>query len=447
MPWTLCLNFFSVFCYPSLAENPIQYKTGDMVAFPQNTSPIQVHLIYSTTDNFLHEDVYGELETCFLRREVADKLIKAQSLLEGKRKGYRLVVYDCLRPRTVQYKMWKLVKGTEQERYVADPEKGSIHNFGAAVDVSIVDDHGNSLDMGTPFDFFGRLSQPRYEEELLREGLLTEEQVNNRKLLRGIMCEAGFETIPEEWWHFNGFSPEEVRRRYAITEFILPRAVERKVLLSVKDLSRDDNGRCILIKGSEKKLYLIEGDTIRLVFDAALGKGGLGKVREGDHKTPLGDYRIKWMVSRMGPPKQNPGGKDSFIVPGKTYAVLDTELFFGSLETIRVKVLPDGTRVVSDAERDRPISSREIEIAQGEKLWTDAYGGERAYVMALDYPNREDREKGRTGSCIEIHASVNLEKAGYERYEGTLGCISLYPAYAKRIYELVNPGTPVRIIK
>ena len=69
---------------------------------------------------------------------MVEMLASAQMLLEEKRKGCQLIVYDCLRPRSVQYKMWRLVKETEKE-YVADPEKGSIHNFGAAVDVSIVD--------------------------------------------------------------------------------------------------------------------------------------------------------------------------------------------------------------------------------------------------------------------------------------------------------------------
>ena len=109
----------------------------------------------------------------------------------------------------------------EEEAYVADPEKGSIHNFGAAVDVSIVDQEGNLLDMGTPFDYFGDLAQPRYEDRFLKEGALTKKQIENRRLLRKVMKEAGFQTIPDEWWHFNAFSPEEVKRRYAIVEFLL----------------------------------------------------------------------------------------------------------------------------------------------------------------------------------------------------------------------------------
>jgi L,D-peptidoglycan transpeptidase YkuD (ErfK/YbiS/YcfS/YnhG family) len=343
--------------------------------------------------------------------------------------------------------MWRLVKGTGKEEYVADPEKGSLHNFGAAVDLSIVDQDGNLLDMGTPFDYFGELAQPSYEDRFLKDGTLTKKQVENRRLLRKVMQEAGFQTIPDEWWHFHAFSLEEVKRRFAIVEFLLPRAETEDALRKARDLPRDENGFCLLVEASEKKMYLIKNDAIKLVFDVALGKRGLGKTREGDHKTPLGDYRIKWMVSRNGPPKQNPGGLTSSVIEGKTYAVLDTELYFGDLTNIRVKVLPDGTRKVSESPGDRPITREEIEIAQGEKLWTDAYGGEQVYVMALDYPNKEDRVQGKTGSCIEIHASLKLEKVGYENYKGTLGCVSLYPSYAERIYDYVNPGTPVRIIE
>ena len=443
----VCISLTYTPCYPSPSDQSALYSPEDMLDVSQLNMSLLIRLAYSTPDNFLNSDVYGDLETCYLRKEVAEMLNKAQRFLDRKRKGYRLIVYDCLRSRSVQYKMWRLVKETEQEAYVADPRKGSIHNFGAAVDVSIVDSTGLPLDMGTPFDYFGELAQPKYEERFFKEGKLTEEHLQNRKLLREVMLEAGFQGIPDEWWHYNAFSLEEVKNRYSIVEFLLPRPETEDVLLRVKDLPRDENGMCILVDGSKKKMYLIKGDTIKLVFDVALGKGGLGKEKEGDHKTPLGDYRIKWMVSSSGPSKLNPGGLSSTMVEGETYAVLDTELYFGDLEAIRVKMLPDGTRKVSNNGGDRPISRREIAIAQGEKLWTDSYGGKNAYVMALDYPNSEDRKQGKTGSCIEIHASLKLEEAGYDNYTGTLGCVSLYPAYAERVYAFVNPGTPVRIIE
>ena len=435
---------------PALADQPIQYDiedVEDIVDITHLNNRILVNLVYSTTNNFLHEDVYGDLQICYLRKEAAEKLDKAQTILEKKRRGYRLVVYDGLRPRDVQYKMWRMVKGTPQQGYVADPEEGSIHNFGAAVDLSVVDDHGDLLDMGTPFDYFGDLAQPRYEKRFLEEGRLTKIHIENRKLLREVMEEAGFQGIVDEWWHFNAFSPAEVTRRYKIVEFLLPLSKIKTVLNESKGLLPDKNGFCVLVKGAERKLYLTENNSIKFVFDIATGEGGLGKTEEGDHKTPIGDYTIKWMVSRNGPPKQNPGGVQSFVVDGHTYAVLDTELYFGDLTHIRVKVLPDGTRKVSHDLNDRPITPEEIKIAQGEKLWTDAYGGKNSYVMALDYPNKKDRSQGKTGSCIEIHASLNIEKVGYKHYKGTLGCIAMYPADAKRVYEYVNPGTLVRIVE
>ena len=429
---------------PSLAAQPVQYNLEDIVDITHLNNRILVNLVYSTTDNFLQEDVYGDLNTCYLRKEAAEKLDRAQIILEDKKKGFRLIVYDGLRPRDVQYTMWRIIK---KEEYVANPEAGSIHNFGAAVDCSIVDDQGNLLDMGTPFDHFGERAQPRYEKQLLEEGRLTEEQVRNRELLREVMKEAGFQEVESEWWHFDAFPPDEVKRRYKIVECILPLPTIKTVLHDAQGLPRDKNGFCALVVGSQKKLYLVEHHSIKLVFDCALGENGLGKTKEGDHKTPLGDYRIKWMVSRHGPPKENPGGVPSFVVDGQTYAVLDTELYFGDLRKIRVKVLPDGTRKVSGDMSDRPISPEEIKIAQNERLWTDAYGGKDAYVMALNYPNKEDRAAGSTGSCIEIHASSNLEKTGFKNYTGTLGCIAMYPLEVKRVYEFVNPGTHVRIVR
>lgn len=429
------------------ADRYIPYGISDMVDITQINSHIQVHLVYSTPDNFLRDDVYGDLDTCFLRREAAAMLGRAQDMLERNKKGLRLMVYDGLRPRNIQYEMWRMVRGTVQEAYVANPEKGSIHNYGAAVDLTIADEEGAPLNMGTPFDSFGEASQPRYEKQMLKQGRLTKGQVANRRLLREVMQEAGFSGIPDEWWHFQTCDLQTAVKRYPIVEFFLPEGSAIDLLREAANLPRDGNGYCLLVKGSQKKICLIKDDAIELLFDAALGAGGLGKTREGDYKTPLGDYRIKWMVSKRGPRKENPGGVGSFIVDGKTYAVLDTELFFGDPTTITVETLPDGTRRVSANVLDRSITPEEIAIAQSEKLWTDAYGGKDAYVMALDYPNEVDRAEGKTGSCIEIHASITLERVGYRAYGGTQGCVALYPAFARMLYERVNPGTAVRIVE
>ncbi len=215
-----CLVAFFLFVTHCLctAEENGQKKLVDIQTL---NNDILVYLAYSTTNNFMGEDVYGDLETCYLRKEVALKLSLAQTILTNKKKGYHLLVYDGLRPKSVQYKMWELVKGTSKQKYVANPETGSIHNYGAAVDLTIADENGMPLDMGTPYDYFGDLAQPRYEEKFLKQGLLTTTQINHRKLLRKIMAEAGFLNINIEWWHFNAFTVQEVKQKFDSVEFIL----------------------------------------------------------------------------------------------------------------------------------------------------------------------------------------------------------------------------------
>jgi D-alanyl-D-alanine dipeptidase len=179
---------------------------------------LQVDLRYSSTNNFLGEDVYGDLKKCYLHKAVAVKLKNAQKYLRMKYPDYSLIIFDGVRPRRIQYKMWNLVKGTDKQKFVADPKTGSIHNYGCAVDLSIVDGKGNELDMGTPFDYFGDLTQPRHEKKFLKEGKLTLPQVKNRKLLREIMEKAGFKGILSEWWHFNGFPKKYVKEHYKMIE-------------------------------------------------------------------------------------------------------------------------------------------------------------------------------------------------------------------------------------
>jgi D-alanyl-D-alanine dipeptidase len=185
----------------------------------QTTCPdVVVELKYATADNFLGRNVYGSLTRCYLVREAALKLADAQKRLTALKPGWRLKIFDGARPRRIQAAMWETVKGTPQQPYVANPETGSMHNHGAAVDLSLVDDTGREADMGTPFDFFGDLAQPRWEEKFLEQGRLTAAQVANRRLLRTVMSDAGFLPISGEWWHFDAFPKDEVRRRFKIIE-------------------------------------------------------------------------------------------------------------------------------------------------------------------------------------------------------------------------------------
>jgi zinc D-Ala-D-Ala dipeptidase len=185
----------------------------------QDVDPtILVDLKYARPDNFMGEPVYGALRRCYLQPEAAMLLGRANRLLDSHRPGLRLLVADGVRPRSVQRRMWELVRGTPMQPYVANPATGSMHNYGAAVDLTLATPDGSALDMGTGLDHFGVLAQPREEERLLRKGALTSGQVENRRLLRQVMAGAGFRPLAIEWWHFDAFGREETRKRFKIVE-------------------------------------------------------------------------------------------------------------------------------------------------------------------------------------------------------------------------------------
>lgn len=145
---------------------------------------------YATEDNFLKAKVYDCAE-CFLRLKTVKALVKANKKFI--RKGYRIQIFDCYRPLDIQKRMWQIVSNPE---YVADPAKGSIHNRGGAVDITLVDSNGIALDMGTPFDFFGPEAGHYFEN-------LSDEVKQNRLRLKRIMQKSGFIPFNSEWWHYN----------------------------------------------------------------------------------------------------------------------------------------------------------------------------------------------------------------------------------------------------
>lgn len=181
-------------------------------------STIQVQLKYSDSTNFMGIDVYGDLDRCYLQKDAALKLVAASKFLKIYDNKLSLLVVDGLRPRSVQSKMWSIVKNTPMQRYVANPRFGSMHNYGCAVDLTIVDSIGNRLDMGTPMDHFGALSQPALNAKFLKENKLTLQQVENRELLRKVMISAGFHPIAIEWWHFEAFDKDFIRNTYPVIE-------------------------------------------------------------------------------------------------------------------------------------------------------------------------------------------------------------------------------------
>ena len=175
-------------------------------------SSIVVSLMYATSDNFTGERLYGDLREAYLRKDAALKLVAAQKYLKETDSSLGLVVRDAARPQSAQLKMWEKVKNTPMRKYVSSPGKVSMHTYGVAVDVSILDGEGNALDMGTEVDSFDPLSEPRREAEFLAAGKLTRTQTNNRALLRKVMKKAGFRGISNEWWHFEACSRAEAEK-------------------------------------------------------------------------------------------------------------------------------------------------------------------------------------------------------------------------------------------
>lgn len=181
---------------------------------------IAVHLRYSTEDNFVGKDVYGNLEEAYLQPEALKKLYVAAQLLTEDNPELKLLIWDAARPRRIQQILWDTVEIplTERSQYVANPKSGSIHNYGCAVDLTLVDSSGNILDMGTGYDDFSKLAHIDKETDLVSAGELTTEQVEHRLLLRSVMTKAGFIPLGSEWWHFDAFSREETKSRFKIVE-------------------------------------------------------------------------------------------------------------------------------------------------------------------------------------------------------------------------------------
>lgn len=184
-------------------------------------SGIIVKLMYATADNFTGQLLYDDLKEAYLHPDALTSLIRAQRLLKEKHPEYSLIVYDAARPMSVQQKMWNIVKGTSKSIYVSNPSRGGgLHNYGLAVDVSIVNENGEALPMGTEVDHLGIEAHITHEVELVKSGRISKEAYQNRLLLRQVMKDAGFRTLNSEWWHFNLCSREEAKQRYKRIENI-----------------------------------------------------------------------------------------------------------------------------------------------------------------------------------------------------------------------------------
>ncbi|MDX2128728.1 MAG: M15 family metallopeptidase [Chloroherpetonaceae bacterium] len=145
---------------------------------------------YASENNFMKKKVYPEAR-CVLRKKVAERLKRVSDKLILK--GYRLKIFDAYRPLSVQWKLWEVVP---DPRFVADPRKGSKHNRGAAVDLTLTDLDGNELQMPTAYDEFIDAARSDYRN-------LPEKVLANRTILHDAMKSEGFIPNPSEWWHFD----------------------------------------------------------------------------------------------------------------------------------------------------------------------------------------------------------------------------------------------------
>lgn len=203
---------------PDVAESIKALETNPEFVDISQWAGVKLDLRYASENNFLKKNLYGPLNRCFLHKKAADMLAESIKLLEKRRPDLKFLIFDCLRPRSVQKALWDSVTRSDREKYVADPAKGSIHNYGLAVDLSLCDSAGRALDMGTEFDDFSPASEPILEEKLLKNGHLKKEQVENRKILRSVMTEVGFSQLASEWWHFDALPKEQVRKSFKIIE-------------------------------------------------------------------------------------------------------------------------------------------------------------------------------------------------------------------------------------
>lgn len=169
-------------------KKTIDYDTTQWTELTSDNGYV-IDIKYATTDNFVKEAMYpcGRL---FLKPDAALALNRVRDRLKSE--SCRLKLFDGYRPRPVQYKLWAKVPNPD---YVTNPDTGSMHNRGLAIDLTLTDMYGIELDMGTHYDFFGVEAHQDYTH-------LSPMILSRRQLLKSAMEAEGFQSIRTEWWHF-----------------------------------------------------------------------------------------------------------------------------------------------------------------------------------------------------------------------------------------------------
>lgn len=178
-----------------------------MVELINYDSSLVLDIRYATENNFMKQKVYP-CPQALLRKVAAEALFEAHQ--KFKEHGYRIKIYDGYRPLSVQWILWNK---TTNKNYVANPKKGSNHNKGCAVDMTLIDENGNELNMGTEYDFFGKEAHHTFIDFPAKT---KDEILKNRKILKTIMESVGFKSISNEWWHY------DFKIKYPVSDTPLP---------------------------------------------------------------------------------------------------------------------------------------------------------------------------------------------------------------------------------
>lgn len=200
-------------------KDTLRASRFNLVDVQSINSTILVELKYATWDNFMGVKLYERLKKAYLQKDVAERLSRVQIRLSALKPGFHLLIYDALRPVSVQQKMWDALDSlppVERGKFVSNPKNRSLHNMGAAVDLTIVDENKIPLDMGASYDDIRQIAYPSMEKYFLEAGKLTTTQVENRALLRKVMEAERFRQLPTEWWHFNACSRAEGLLKYKV---------------------------------------------------------------------------------------------------------------------------------------------------------------------------------------------------------------------------------------
>ncbi len=174
-----------------------------------------IKMPYATFDNFTGHNIYCGIQRAFLHKDGMQKLKWAAAFLKKQEPDYKLILFDAARSNHAQEVLRSAVRRTPWEHFVSSPRNGSIHAYGMAVDIGLLNENDELVDMGLPYDSFAFYAGKRGEKQALEQGLLTEAQIKNREFLRHIMGQSGWINLHSEWWHFNAAPGDTIRAKYA----------------------------------------------------------------------------------------------------------------------------------------------------------------------------------------------------------------------------------------